>query len=769
MLAVRPALRILWTMSSRVSYGPRKAFLASSHNSDDTSLASNGIAYGILLLLAIYYVLHRLNYYPLLSIPELAWSGLVYIIPESLVLALDKRSTKGGTGNTGDYSESRTFAAKSEAMRHILGLDSTGIFAKVQRARAFSGISTVFKAPPSGGLPGLGNWDNSCYQNSIIQGLASLPSLSTFLDKTTPSSIQVDTRSTSLALRNVIRKLNDPANADKKLWTPAELKSMSSWQQQDAQEYYSKVLNEVEKDTSKFVKQKPASRGLSGLRAESANEATGSRDIPSTPVNFHKLPEELASILSRNPLEGLLAQRVGCLRCGFVEGLSLIPFNCLTVPLGKKWEYDIRACLDDYTRLESISGVECSKCTLLRSKQQLERLLHQPQDQIPNGEGRKGPRISEALYQTANIRLKAVMDALETEDFAENILLKKCHIPPKSRVSTTKSKQAVIARLPQSLVIHVNRSIFNELNGVLSKNHAVVRFPNFLDLTPWCLGESAPSNADHSKIEKWNTDPSSSMLTETDPEKLRFNRDNVFALQAVITHYGRHENGHYICYRRDPHTSVMDSDGKHSDDWWRLSDDDVCRVDEEDVLDQGGVFMLFYERVLTTEAKRSQPASKAVATQRVEPTVPAESPQNGQLAQRLNTLTRQSESKPTEAKMDDDELPAPARDLEALSQSTSAIEAPPSDLPDSTTSQPPDDPMLSATRNQAASPIYRIRDPLAGEKIDVETPPPARNAAAKEDKPVSPPMRTAGAKRRKGGRNRAGKAMSSVSSMVTAN
>jgi len=755
-------------MNSRARYGPWKAFHTTSYDSDDASSASTSILHGALLLLAIYYVLHHLDYYPLLSISELAWNCLVYIAPESLVLALDKRSTKAGTGNTGEYTKSRTFAAKSEAMRYILGLDSTSLFAKVQRARALSGISTVFKAPPSGALPGLGNWDNSCYQNSIIQGLASLPSLSTFLDHTTPSGIQLDTRSTSLALRNVIRKLNDPANAGQKLWTPAELKSMSSWQQQDAQEYYSKVLDEVEKETSKFLKQKPTSRGLSGLRIEATNEVTGSHGIPSPPVSFDKLPEELASILLRNPLEGLLAQRVGCLQCGFVEGLSLIPFNCLTVPLGKKWEYDIRACLDDYTGLESISGVECSKCTLLRSKQQLERLLRLSQDQSTGGEESKAPGISEALHQTAKVRLKAVMDALETEDFTENALLKKCHMTPKSRVSTTKSKQAAIARLPQSLVIHLNRSIFNELNGVLSKNHAAVRFPSLLDLTPWCLGESASSDADDSGIECWNTDPSSSMLREAIPKKLHPNRNNVFALQAVITHYGRHENGHYICYRRDPRASVLDKGGRSADNWWRLSDDEVCRVDEEDVLDQGGVFMLFYERVLNTEAKRSHTVSEAVATESVEPTVSSESPENVELVQDFKSLALQSEPKPKKAIFDNSELSARAGVFKELSNSTSDAEAS-SGRPKSTTNQSPDRTVLSATTNQATSPTYRIRDPLAGEKIDVETQPPMTTAAAKENQSAPSSMRTAGAKRREGGRNRAGKAMSSVSSMVTAN
>jgi ubiquitin carboxyl-terminal hydrolase 1 len=59
----------------------------------------------------------------------------------------------------------------------------------------------------------------------------------------------------------------------------------------------------------------------------------------------------------------------------------------------------------------------------------------------------------------------------------------------------------------------------------------------------------------------------------------------------VVTHYGRHENGHYICYKKHPGFESQ------KEQWWRLSDDDVTKVTEEAVLSQGGAFMLFYDCV----------------------------------------------------------------------------------------------------------------------------------------------------------------------------
>ncbi|KAF5014892.1 hypothetical protein F66182_13967, partial [Fusarium sp. NRRL 66182] len=191
--------------------------------------------------------------------------------------------------------------------------------------------------------------------------------------------------------------------------------------------------------------------------------------------------------IMHNPLEGLLAQRVGCIRCGWTEGLSLIPFNCLTVSLGRGKEYDIRDCLDDYMALETIEGVECAKCTLLRTKDQLHRLLEQIEEDDNIVKGPQAATVTSTLKSSAETRLQAVQEALDEEDFTEKVLSKKCHIPSKNRVSVTKSRQAVIARTPKSLVIHVNRSVFDEMTGTLRKNSAAVRFPASIDLGEWCL------------------------------------------------------------------------------------------------------------------------------------------------------------------------------------------------------------------------------------------------------------------------------------------
>ncbi|KAE8356727.1 hypothetical protein BDV28DRAFT_64977 [Aspergillus coremiiformis] len=532
------------------------------------------------------------------------WDVVVYLTPSRLVAALDSKATS----NPMDESAgSMTLEAKSEAMKRVLGFDNSSFSSLIPRAPSFSGLGNTLLGNKENLPPGLGNWDNSCYQNSIIQGLASLESLAVFLGRNIDLFGAKGTFSTHHALKGIIEGLNSADNYGQRLWTPPDLKSMSSWQQQDAQEYFSKVVDQVDYEIQQATRKQTRNLGLKvASPQENVIGAGFSQETDSeTPVGAR-----IAEIRSLgNPLEGLLAQRVGCMQCGWTEGLSLIPFNCLTVPLGAGYEHDVRECLQDYMDLEPIEGVECGKCTLLRAREQLQNLLKQIEEDKSLSNTPDSPSVSDALKNSAQERLKAVEEALEEEDFAEKTLSKKCNIPSKNRVSATKSRQAVIARPPACLVVHINRSLFDEMTGMLRKNYAALKFPKVLDLSEWCLGATSADQTGQGR-EAWDMDPRESMLTQA--AKVADAQGQFYELRAVITHYGRHENGHYICYRKysseafpaDVPESVIEADGEKqtTERWFRLSDEDVQMVSESNVMAQGGAFMLFYEAMEPSSA-----------------------------------------------------------------------------------------------------------------------------------------------------------------------
>ncbi|KZZ98395.1 ubiquitin hydrolase [Moelleriella libera RCEF 2490] len=571
------------------------------------------------------------------------WDFLVLIVPTPLLVCLDKWLNPG----LGQESAPSTHAAKSEVMRRVMGLDRTGsVMGTAIQARGStrSITSNVLGLRLNQQRPaGLGNRDNSCYQNSILQGLASLPSFPEYLSACVRAlGSQRPTDEIAHTLRVLIADLNDASNNGRTLWTPSLLKSMSTWTQQDAQEYFSKILDDVDKSVARAVS---SARRHPGFEYDGAKDDTSNSEH-SDDSGYQSLSSsaELASKTTlRNPLEGLLAQRVACIQCGFSEGLSMIPFNCLTLSLGlHQHQHDLYERLDAYSKVEAIEGVECPKCTLLKAQRLLTKLIEKFRQNESSAE----------LLQEPLRRLAAVDLALEEDDFSDKTITEQCKITTQGKVATTKTKQIVVARPPRSLAVHVNRSVFDPQTFDMIKNSAPVSFPQTLDLGPWCLGSAEVEDeelSDHflSSKEQWLLDPKSSMVAgDLGPSRLA---GPIYELTAAVTHYGRHENGHYICYRKYPDAEALrdgagaeqacqsyngsandhhdeagddtvnddgggvdgadDGDSKpeltpacqervSNQGWWRLSDHNVTQVDEDVIMSLGSsVFMLFYECV----------------------------------------------------------------------------------------------------------------------------------------------------------------------------
>ncbi|KAK7430341.1 ubiquitin-specific protease ubp1 [Neonectria magnoliae] len=577
------------------------------------------------------------------------WDALVHVLPGSVLNALDDWINPSLAPRPMLHPGQSGHAAKSETMKRILGLDrSSGMMASVFQAqsRALSMTGSVLGLKIDSDRPaGLGNRDNSCYQNSILQGLASLQPLPEYLSAYLQASEGEDgDRDVAQTLRTLIADLNDGSNNGRTLWTPSLLKSMSTWTQQDAQEYFSKILDDIDKSVAKAMKsmqqQHPglqANITKDDTAASQHSDDSGYQSLSSSKGSDTKLP--------RNPLEGLLAQRVACVQCGHSDGLSMIPFTCLTLSLGlNKNQHDLYERLDAYSKVESIENVECAKCTLLKARRLLSKLVERL---------RESSMPEEQLAEPVR-RLEAVELALEEDEFDEKTLTEKCKISQQSKVSSTKTKQIVVARPPQSLAIHMNRSVFDPTTFNMMKNSAPVDFPMTLDLGPWCLGSAGTTTAAISNSdteEQWQSDPRESMIAgDMGSSKLT---GPIYELRAVVTHYGRHENGHYICYRKHPRhappPSLIDDNkgsaepGEQDDatttqsdagkaelskeesgevemDWWRLSDHNVSVVNEETVLSLSpGVFMLFYDcvdpnTVLTAEDAPMQDAHEVADT-----------------------------------------------------------------------------------------------------------------------------------------------------------
>ena len=542
----------------------------------------------VLLVLAgiVYTLLHAYDL-TWLSLTDALWNYIVHFTPYKLIVIFDKEA-QAKTLGASKFSTSVSHAEKSAMMRRLIGLDQPGGIIntvtsagrrRLSLAPGLSSLNLRGGGDPDDHRPaGLGNWDNSCYQNSVLQGLASLKDFDEYLEGPYADDDSVDSQKTlsdespgaelqmANSLRNLIHQLNSPSNNGTRLWTPAALKNMSSWQQQDAQEYFSKLLDEIDKEIERAAikKSKPPQPGLAGFSTLSLGD-----DGFQVGRHFKGHVPQL-----RNPLEGLLAQRVACTICHYTEGLSLIPFTTLTLSLPStsrpSWQtsFSLPELLDAYTKLEFIDEVVCTSCTLYGWRDEISSLL-------------RHKRVKKAAIQGAKNHLKRIVKALEDGDYDENFVRDKVRVRPEHFDLSTKSKQVVVARPPRGLVVHVNRSMFNERTGELSKNSAPVYFGHKLDLGPWCLGSASRPAAKAKGIqgpdeEDWTTNPSRSMISRSTPDtspakyvqnglasqgipgyeyafhpaKKSMLEGPIYGLRAVIVHQGHHENGHYITYRK---------------------------------------------------------------------------------------------------------------------------------------------------------------------------------------------------------------------------
>ncbi|EFX02509.1 ubiquitin c-terminal hydrolase [Grosmannia clavigera kw1407] len=518
---------------------------------------------------------------------ERLWDLLVSATPSSVLFAVDDWLNPFPTLRppVDRASKAALKEAKSSALGRLLRKDKAGsIIASV----SYAGRSGLSRLMPKGGVDrpaGLGNISNSCYQNSILQALSALAPLRDYL-----SWIAEEEETGGLP------------HASKLTWAPPYGEPRSSSPEQRGQWLLKRI---VHLETGR--------------------------------------------------------------RCSFLVSAS-----------------HAKALWPIEYAVENIEGVQCASCTLLTFRKRIRVIIGRLEAESSSSYCAKSNQP--LIYE----RLEAIEAALEEEDFEEKTLSDTCKIPNKQRVESTKSPEVGIARAPPSIAFHINRSRFDESTGYTFKNPAAIQFPSQLDLGPWCLGSAASRSyeisvehesglkepdvdkkdnrihqqrsdqeqyspsfssvpslmTDNSSTledeEQWQLPPQLPMVSGTQyPSKIT---GPLYELRAVITHYGQHENGHYVCYRKHPAPhrpsdeevepekgrdrktpgfaseadAVVDGTSDEATDepstteklepleddhntsesqWWRLSDQNVTLSDETTVLSQGGVFMLFYDRI----------------------------------------------------------------------------------------------------------------------------------------------------------------------------
>ncbi|KAG6919764.1 hypothetical protein DXG01_001603 [Tephrocybe rancida] len=481
---------------------------------------------------------------------------------------------------------------------------------------AMNGISSQASEGGSddGYYPGLVNISGTyCFMNSTLQALASLSYLQPHIDAIHDKAEDLDVPTPVIdALQELFRRLNRPKSSYHSI-RPIELievlskqnegrpsSLLNSREHQDAQELFQLLSECIKNEIAAVDKEGYRDRGLGGLSQAS----------------------ETSKEIGKSVFDGLTANRRSCVVCGYTEAVMHFALDNwqLAVPRLSA-SCRLEDCLEEYTTLEILRDCICRKCSMVATQKRLASEIRSLEE-ATRPEAKPSSSKKKRLKEVRKME-KRVQTALEEGRIEENF--------PDVRIekvfSKASTKQAMIARPPQVLALHINRSV--SFGQYASKNNVRVIFPEVLDLTPYTTSGSlsvVPTSA-------ISTPPPPVRRSTTPTPATYAHLRTLYRLSAVVCHYGQHSFGHYICYRRRPRSPDLPPDKRWgpprltdplcaADDdvdapekyvwddeppargghgWLRISDDAVRECGIETVLQEGSAaFMLYYERVVLT-------------------------------------------------------------------------------------------------------------------------------------------------------------------------
>ncbi|XP_070331547.1 ubiquitin carboxyl-terminal hydrolase 30 isoform X1 [Odocoileus virginianus] len=437
-------------------------------------------------------------------------------------------------------------------------------------------------------VPGLVNLGNTCFMNSLLQGLSACPTFIKWLEEFTtqytgghkePPQHQY----LSLTLLHLLKALSCQEVTDEEVLDASCLLDVlrmyrwqiSSFEEQDAHELFHVITSSLEDERDR----QPRVTHLFDVHSLEQTEVTPRQITCRTRGSPHPTSNHWKS---QHPFHGRLTSNMVCKHCEHQSPVRFDTFDSLSLSIpAATWGHPLTLdhCLHHFISSESVRDVVCDNCTKIEAKGTL------------NGEKVEHQR-------------------------------------------TTFVKQLKLGKLPQCLCIHLQRLSWSS-HGTPLKRHEHVQFGEFLmmDIYKYHLLGHKPSHHSPERCEKAGPAPElqdgpaapksvrnhpggpktqifvngacSPSLLPALPTPMPFplpavpdysSSTYLFQLMAVVVHHGDMHSGHFVTYRRSPPSAKNPVSA--SSQWLWVSDDTVRKASLQEVL-SSSAYLLFYERVLS--------------------------------------------------------------------------------------------------------------------------------------------------------------------------